>query len=52
MRRIDNEGNTVWTTRIGDSHRFERRLAYSVGFSITQVFEYNCDVEILISFCA
>ena len=39
VRRIDNDGNTVWTTRVGDSHRTFRRLAYSVGFSIAQVIK-------------
>ena len=37
VRRVDNDGNTAWTSRVGDSHRTLRRLAYSVGFSIAQV---------------
>ena len=34
VRMIDNEGNTVWTTKIGDSDF--GRVAHSTGFSIIQ----------------
>jgi len=34
VRKIDNEGKTVWSTKIGDSHKNGKQKAYSNGFSI------------------
>ena len=46
VRRIDNDGNTVWTSRVGDSHKTFRRLAYSVGFSIAQVSKQISSIKL------
>ena len=35
VQMIDNEGNIVWTTKLGDSGF--RRTTYSTGYSIIQV---------------
>ena len=37
VRRIDNEGKTVWTFLEGAAHTTTGSTSYSVGFSIVQV---------------
>ena len=37
VRMIDNEGTTVWTRKVGDSHTTTGQTSYSTGFSIAQV---------------
>jgi len=37
VRKIDNDGNTVWTTKIGDSHKTSGQRSYSIGFSIDEL---------------
>ena len=35
--RVDNDGNVVWTTLLGDTHQNANQLAHSSGFSVAQV---------------
>jgi len=34
VRKINNDGTTVWSTKIGDSHKTANQKSYSIGFSI------------------
>merc|ERR1711892_581165 len=36
VRRVDNEGATVWTYIVGDSHTTAGQSAYSAGYSVIQ----------------
>jgi len=38
VRRINNDGVTVWSTKIGDSHKTPNQKSYSIGFSIYEVY--------------
>ena len=37
VKRIQNDGKTVWSTKIGDSHKDTNEKSYSIGFSIHEV---------------
>ena len=37
VRRIDNDGTTVWSSKIGDGNKNANQKAYSIGFSIAEV---------------
>ena len=37
MRRVDNEGATVWSALFGADVENERKEKFSVGFSVAQV---------------
>jgi len=36
VRRIDNDGKTVWTYIVGDSHTNAAKSSFSIGYSIAQ----------------
>ena len=37
VRRVDNDGKTVWSSKIGDGHKNANQNSYSVGFSVAEV---------------
>ena len=38
VKRIQNDGKTVWSTKIGESHENTNEKSYSIGFSIYEVY--------------
>ena len=49
VKRVDNNGNTVWTTKVGQSP--SSGTAYSAGYSIIQVRIFESINKHLMSIC-